>query len=80
MQSYRSGTGPQAPIDSGPSAPTGAASTKSDGRREDPDMKPGRPIEASEAPDRAKPVRPLLVIAAVVAGAVFLALIFRRLS
>ena len=42
-------------------------------------MKPGRPIEASESPDRAQPVRPLLVAAAVAAAAIFLALIFRRL-
>ena len=41
-------------------------------------MKPGRPTEASESPDRAKP-GPLLLTAALAAGAIFLALIFRRL-
>jgi len=45
---------------------------------EDQLMKPGRPIEASESPDRAKP-GPLLLTAAVAAGAIFLALILRRL-
>ena len=42
-------------------------------------MKPGRPIEASESPDRATP-RPLLLVAALGAAAIFIALILRRLS
>jgi hypothetical protein len=40
-------------------------------------MKPGRPIEANQAPDRARP-EPLLLLAAFT-GAIVAALIVRRL-
>ena len=42
-------------------------------------MKPGRPIEASESPDRARPGRLLLAVA-LGAAAIVIALVLRRLS
>jgi hypothetical protein len=31
-------------------------------------MKPGHPIQAAESPDRARPIRPLLYVAGIVAA------------